>query len=162
MERLTHLAARDRGDVARDPGQVELERVGEQHAGRGLGRALGERQVAANPIAHDGAVGKPVVLDPPSQPREPIAPNRPLYLSLVLLVGLGAGAALSFLLSQLHTTYITSAQLEKRFDYPVLGSVTEIVSDNQRAQNRVWLWGFGVLSLGLIVIYLALLLYELV
>ncbi|WBX83225.1 XrtA system polysaccharide chain length determinant [Sphingosinicella microcystinivorans] len=102
------------------------------------------------------------VVDPPSQPREPIAPNRPLYLSLVLLVGLGAGGALSFLLSQLHTTYITAAQLEKRFDYPVLGSVTEIVSDNQRAQNRVWLWGFGVLSLGLIVIYLALLLYELV
>lgn len=102
------------------------------------------------------------VVDPPSQPREPIAPNRPLYLSLVLLAGAGAGAALSFLLSQLHTTYITSAQLEKRFDYPVLGSVSEIVSDNQRAQNRVWLWGFGVLSLGLVVIYLALLLYELV
>jgi polysaccharide chain length determinant protein (PEP-CTERM system associated) len=101
------------------------------------------------------------VVDPPSQPREPIAPNRPLYLSLVLFAGLGAGAALSFLLSQLHATFITSNQLEARFDYPVLGSITEIVSDNQRAQNRVWLWGFGVLSLGLIVIYLALVLYEL-
>lgn len=102
------------------------------------------------------------VVDPPSQPRDPIAPNRPLYLSLVLLAGAGAGAALAFLLSQLHATFITSGQLESRFDYPVIGQVAEIVSDNQRAQNRVWLWGFGVLSLGLVTIYLALLLYELV
>lgn len=102
------------------------------------------------------------VVDPPSQPREPIAPNRLLYLSLVLVAGAGLGAAQSFLLSQVHATFITSGQLESRFAYPVLGSITEIVSDNQRAQNRVWLWGFGVLSLGLVVIYLALLLYELV
>jgi len=102
------------------------------------------------------------VVDPPSQPREPIAPNRPLYLSLVLIGGAAAGAALAFLLSQLHATFVTSGQLEKRFDYPVLGAVTEIVSDNQRAQNRVWLWGFGVLGSGLLAIYLALLLYELV
>lgn len=101
------------------------------------------------------------VIDPPSQPREPIAPNRPLYLSLVLLAGIGAGGALSFLLSQIYSTFITSGQLERRFDYPVLGAISEIVSDNQRAQNRVWLWGFGVLSLGLVLIYLALLLYEL-
>jgi hypothetical protein len=40
--------------------------------------------------------------------------------------------------------------------------VSEIVSDNQRAQNRVWLWGFGVLGLGLLFIYAALLLYELI
>lgn len=102
------------------------------------------------------------VVDPPSQPREPVAPNRPLYLSLALLAGLGAGAGLSFLLSQVHANFISSGQLQSRFDYPVLGTITEIVSDNQRAQNRVWLWGFGVLSLGLVVIYLALLLYELV
>jgi polysaccharide chain length determinant protein (PEP-CTERM system associated) len=102
------------------------------------------------------------VVDPPSQPREPIAPNRPLFLSMVLFLGAGAGAALSFVLSQVHATYITAGQLEARFDYPVLGSVSEIVSDNQRAQNRVWLWGFGVLSLGLLLIYAALMLYELV
>jgi polysaccharide chain length determinant protein (PEP-CTERM system associated) len=102
------------------------------------------------------------VVDPPSQPREPIAPNRPLFLSLVLLGAIGAGGALAFLLSRLHATFVTSGQLETRFAYPVLGAITEIVSDNQRAQNRVWLWGFGVLSLGLVAIYLALLIYELV
>src|SRR3546814_4312419 len=62
------------------------------------------------------------VVDPPSQPREPIAPNRPLFLSMVLFLGAGAGAALSFVLSQVHATYITAGQLEARFDYPVLGS----------------------------------------
>jgi polysaccharide chain length determinant protein (PEP-CTERM system associated) len=102
------------------------------------------------------------VVDPPSQPREPIAPNRPVLLSVVLLAGAGAGAALAFVLSQLHATYVTTGQLQNRFDYPVLGSVSEIVSDNQRAQNRVWLWGFGVLGLGLLFIYAALLLYELI
>lgn len=102
------------------------------------------------------------VVDPPSQPRVPVAPNRPLMLSLVLLAGLGAGAFTAFVASQVHTTFPTSARLQGNFDLPVLGSVSEIVSTQQYAQNRMWLVGFGVLALGLLAIYAALLVSELI
>lgn len=100
------------------------------------------------------------VVDPPSQPRMPVAPNRPLLLSTVLLAALATGTAIAFLVGQIATSYVTSAQLENRLDYPVLGSVTEIVSEEERAQNRVRLLGFAVLSIGLFAIYAALMLYE--
>lgn len=102
------------------------------------------------------------IIDPPSMPREPVAPNRPLLLSLVLLGGLAVGVAVSFLVSQIHTTYITPTKLEDAFGVPVLGSVTEMASDQQRAQSRFWLWGFAVLGLGLIGVYAMLLLYQIV
>ncbi|MBV7257112.1 chain-length determining protein [Pacificimonas sp. WHA3] len=102
------------------------------------------------------------VVDPPSQPREPVAPNRPVLLSLVFVAALGAGIAAAFLASQLRASFVTAGQLESQFDVPVVGSVSEIVTEADRAQNRVRLAGFTVLSLGLVAIYGALLLYELV
>lgn len=100
------------------------------------------------------------IIDPPSMPREPVAPDRPLLLSMVLLGGLAVGIATAFLVSHLHTTYITPTKLEESFGVPVLGSVTEIVSDQQRAQSRFWLWGFTVLGLGLVGVYAMLILYQ--
>jgi|TARA_R100000501_G_scaffold13654_5_gene25043 polysaccharide chain length determinant protein (PEP-CTERM system associated) len=102
------------------------------------------------------------VVDPPSQPRQPVAPNRPLLLSVVFIVAVGAGLALAFLASQLRASFVTAGQLEGQYDVAVLGSVSEIVSEQDRAQNRLRLAGFTVLSLGLAAIYGALLLYELI
>ncbi len=52
------------------------------------------------------------VIDPPTTPRAPIAPNRPLLLLGVLIVGLGAGAGAAFALGQLRSTFATTAKLE--------------------------------------------------
>lgn len=101
-------------------------------------------------------------VDPPTRPTAPVAPNRPVLLTSVLLAGIAAGVAVAFLLSQIHTTYVSTAKLQETLGLPVLGSVSEIVGDQQRAQNRLWLWGFAVLGVGLVGIYAALLLYELI
>ncbi len=50
------------------------------------------------------------VIDPPSDPRVPIAPNRPLLLALVLIVGIAGGIGAAFAKAQLQTTYATAAQ----------------------------------------------------
>ncbi len=102
------------------------------------------------------------VVDPPSQPREPVAPNRPLFLSVVFIAAAAAGIALAFLASQVRASFATAGQLENKFDVPVLGAISEIVTEQDRAQNRLRLAGFTVLSLGLIAVYAALLLYELI
>lgn len=102
------------------------------------------------------------VVDPPSQPREPTAPNRPLFLSVVFVAGAGIGLAIAFLTSQLNGGFITANQLEAEYETPVLGSISEIVGDDERSANRLRLAGMLVLSFGLVAIWGALLLYELI
>jgi polysaccharide chain length determinant protein (PEP-CTERM system associated) len=102
------------------------------------------------------------IVDPPAFPRKPVAPNRPLLLTSVLIGGLLAGIATAFLVSQVHTTYITPNRLQEAFGVPVLGSVSEVVGDQQRAQARLWSRGFAVLAVGLVTAYAMLLLYQVV
>ncbi|MBO9528188.1 MAG: chain-length determining protein, partial [Sphingobium yanoikuyae] len=64
------------------------------------------------------------VVDPPSTPRVPAAPNRPLLLLGVLVIGLGAGSAVAFALGQVKGTFATASKLERVFDLPVIGTVS--------------------------------------
>ncbi|GAB5481293.1 XrtA system polysaccharide chain length determinant [Sphingorhabdus sp. EL138] len=73
------------------------------------------------------------VIDPPSSPRSPAAPNRPLLLAMVLFVGVGGGVGAAFAMGQLQTSYPTSARLEKASGLPVIGSVSQILTSSQRA-----------------------------
>ncbi|OAN64043.1 XrtA system polysaccharide chain length determinant [Sphingomonas sp. TDK1] len=90
------------------------------------------------------------VIDPPTQPRAPSTPNRPMLLSAVLVAGLGAGVAVAFLLSKLRTTFDTAARLEKASGMPVIGSIGDVVTQAQMARRRRQLQRFlgGVAGLG--------------
>ncbi|MBI0474513.1 chain-length determining protein [Sphingomonas sp. MA1305] len=72
------------------------------------------------------------VIDPPTMPRTPTAPNRMLLLTGVLIAGLAAGIGAAFLMGQLRATFATSAQLEKATGMSVIGSIGEVVT---RAQS---------------------------
>lgn len=76
------------------------------------------------------------VVDPPSASRVPAAPNRPLLLAAVLILGIGAGAGSAFLLSQLRTSFPTPGSLEKASGLPVIGSISEMLTDAQRTARR--------------------------
>ncbi|MGD9664211.1 MAG: XrtA system polysaccharide chain length determinant [Novosphingobium sp.] len=76
------------------------------------------------------------VIDPPSTPRIPSAPNRPLLLFGVLIVGLGAGAGTAFAVSQLKSTFATASKLEMDMDMPVLGTISHVLTDAARAIER--------------------------
>jgi polysaccharide chain length determinant protein (PEP-CTERM system associated) len=62
------------------------------------------------------------VVDPPTVPTQPMTMKRPLLATGVLLMGLGAGGALAFLLVQLDRTFYTIQDL-RRIGPPVLGSI---------------------------------------
>ena len=64
------------------------------------------------------------VIDPPTSPRVPAAPNRPLLLAAVLVLGLGAGAGVAFLAGQIGSGFQTAAGLEKALELPVIGTVS--------------------------------------
>lgn len=97
------------------------------------------------------------VIDPPTAPRSPTAPNRPLLLTGVLIVGLGAGVAVAFGLSQLAGTFPTTARLEKMSGMPVIGSIGEVVTAAQTALRRKRLQMFAAATAGLVVAWVALL-----
>lgn len=76
------------------------------------------------------------VMDPPSAPRVPVTPKRPLLLIGVLVVALGAGIAVDFAKGQLTVTYPTAAKLAASTGLPVLGAVSERVTPMQAAARR--------------------------
>ncbi|WHU03320.1 MULTISPECIES: XrtA system polysaccharide chain length determinant [unclassified Sphingomonas] len=90
------------------------------------------------------------VVDPPTQPRAPTSPNRPLLLTGVLIAGLGAGVAFAFALGKLTATFPTAAKLEKASGMPVIGSIGEVVTAAQTAMRRkkLTLFAGGVAALG--------------
>ena len=51
------------------------------------------------------------IIDPPQVPRLPVSPNRLILIPAVLLVGLGAGVGISFLLSQFDRSFRTIEDL---------------------------------------------------
>lgn len=92
------------------------------------------------------------LLDPPSKPTSPAAPNRPLFLTLVLLAGIGGGIGAAFGLGQVRTSYATAAKLERASGLPVIGSITEVVTPERHVERRkklVWLASGGGALVGL-------------
>jgi polysaccharide biosynthesis transport protein len=86
------------------------------------------------------------VVEPPSVPGVPAAPNRPVFLTIVLILALGAGVAAAFVAGQLQTTFPTQQRLAAVTGLPVLGTVSEVVTAPVRALRRkrlLWLGGAG-------------------
>ena len=101
------------------------------------------------------------VIEPPRVPLEPTGPKRPLFISVVLLVGLGAGVGLAFFMSQMKQTFDTRTALREATGLPVLGSVSMEWTPAQRMRLRVETAVFmGVSSLLLLMFVVVLLLQE--
>lgn len=102
------------------------------------------------------------VIDPPSAPRVPAAPNRPMLLALVLVAGLGAGVGAAFAKGQLKTSYPTAQRLEKASGLPVIGAIGEVLDSAARALSRKRLIWFASGSAGLAGAFALLMLVEFV
>jgi len=100
------------------------------------------------------------VIDPPTTPRGPVAPNRPLLLFGVLLAGIGAGCAAAFAIGQLRSTFATTAKLERAMGLPVLGAISATVTDAGRALRRKRLKYFYAATAALGGVFVVLLMIE--
>ncbi|MEQ1495463.1 MAG: chain-length determining protein, partial [Novosphingobium sp.] len=90
------------------------------------------------------------------------APNRPLLLLGVLVLGLGAGVAAAFAVSQLRSTFATTAKLEQALGLPVLGAISATLNDAGRALRRKRLTYFYAASGALGGVFVLLLTIEMV
>lgn len=77
------------------------------------------------------------VIDPPRVPSTPSGPNRVLFSTGVLVVGLGIGFAVAFLMSQLRPTFSERKILNEVLGLPVLGSVNMVWTADQLRARKV-------------------------
>lgn len=97
-------------------------------------------------------------IDPPEVPTIPVAPNRPLYLSMALIAGIGAGVGVALLLSQIDSSFSTTTALQS-LGLPILGSISVVPAFDKRPQY--WFTGakgFVAACLVLVIVYGGLLL----
>ncbi len=89
------------------------------------------------------------VIDPPSQPLKPAAPNRLVLMPLAGLAALAAGAAIAFLLSQIRPTFQDARALREVTRLPLLGCVSLVPDEGRRRRRRrsLILFAGGVTSL---------------
>ena len=102
------------------------------------------------------------VIDPPTTPRAPAAPNRPVLLFAVLVVGLGSGVAAAFAIGQLRSTFATTAKLERVTGLPVLGAISQTLTDSARTLRRRRMKQFYMAGAALGGIFVLLLVAEMI
>ncbi len=93
------------------------------------------------------------LIDPPRVTPQPVAPNRLMLLPGALLAGLGAGLALSLLLSQIRPAVYDPGELRNVTGLPVLGVVSLRRDDAFKRKERNSLLRFAGASFGLVSLF---------
>ena len=102
------------------------------------------------------------VINPPSTPTAPAAPNRPLLLLAVLVLAIGAGVGVAFAMGQLKGTFPTAARLEKAIGLPVMGAISQTLNASQVAVEKQRMKWFAGATGGLAAVCLLLIVVEFV
>lgn len=102
------------------------------------------------------------VVKEPSFSNVPAAPNRPFLLLGILIVGIGAGVGVAFALGHLQTSFPTAAKLEKASGLPVIGSISQMLTSEDRAKRKQKMKLFYGASGGLVGVFALLLVAEFV
>ncbi len=93
------------------------------------------------------------VIDPPRVPITPSGPNRPLFLTIVLLAGIAGGVGFAFLLVQINSTFSNVQQMRAKFTLPILGSISAIMSTRERRRQVREISGFAFVAVSLIIAF---------
>lgn len=93
------------------------------------------------------------VIDPPRANPKPVAPNRLLLLAGAMAAALGVGLFTTFAASQLRPVFHDANDLRARVELPILGVVTRLVTEADRARQRVDLIRFSAGAGGLLAMF---------
>jgi len=92
------------------------------------------------------------ITEPPAAAFEPVAPLRGLFLVAVLVVGLGAGGLLSWVMHQINPVYFDATSLRQATGRPVLGVVSMTWLDRNKMQRRFNVLSFLAASFALVLL----------
>lgn len=150
-QRIVLLRARAERGPQIEAEQAQLNRDYAVHK-RNYDELVARRESAAITAQLDAqsGAGEFRVIDPPSLPRRPSAPNRPMLISGAGIAAIGAGIVLTFLIAQLRPTILDGRTLRNLTGLPVLGSVSMISDKRIVRRNRLGVAVFVSLLLLLI------------
>jgi len=100
------------------------------------------------------------VVDPPSAPFKPVAPNRPKLLALVLVVALAAGGGIAYLMHQLRPVFNSPRALNEITGLQVLGAVSMTWLDRHKWANRRNQLAFGGAAAMLMVMFVGVVVFQ--
>jgi polysaccharide chain length determinant protein (PEP-CTERM system associated) len=93
------------------------------------------------------------IIEPPQVPSQPSFPNRPLMVSAILILSLGAGVAAVFLLQKIDDTVGSPETLSEEFNVRVLGAVPQVENLTGRRRRRIEQRNLGLASGSLVGAY---------
>jgi polysaccharide chain length determinant protein (PEP-CTERM system associated) len=100
------------------------------------------------------------IADPPTKSLKPAFPNRILFYSGILVVGIGVGFGVAFLLYFFKPVFMSVSQVKIVTGLPILGNVSIVSNDEKSPQGKDWL--FVALILILLSFYTAMMTIELI
>ena len=76
------------------------------------------------------------ILELPNSNSKPVFPNTGLFIAMGAGIGLLLGVGLAFLKEFSSMTFLTTGQVQNRMPVPLLGEVSEIKTEEERAEER--------------------------
>jgi len=86
------------------------------------------------------------LIDPPRVSPKPVWPNRLLSLALAMIAAIGAGLFASFAAAELRPVFYEGSELRTKFQLPLLGVVSLILTDAERRREKMDLVRFWAAS----------------
>ena len=99
------------------------------------------------------------IVEPATSPLEPVAPVRGILILIALVVGIGAGAGVAYLIHMFNPVFLDVATLRRVTMRPVLGAVSKTWLDRGKVVRRVDLSSFAFAGIGLVVVFLGTVLF---
>ena len=96
------------------------------------------------------------VVEPPKVPLFPVGPKRLLLSAAILMLALGIGGGIAFLMSQLKPVYFDTRTLRNELEFPVLGQVSRVMTDEVKMKRRVEIGGFISMFLLLLLLFIGI------
>ena len=100
------------------------------------------------------------VIDPPIVTPFPVGPERPLFMTIVLIISIAAGLGLALVLSFIRPVFYSPRGLERHFNVPVLGGVEYVSSAEDSAQRKKSSIMTAAYFGGIIVIYILMITFN--
>jgi polysaccharide chain length determinant protein (PEP-CTERM system associated) len=95
------------------------------------------------------------VIDPPTVPLRPVAPNRPILFTAVLLFGLLIAGGSAFALDRTMPVFQNTRSLAQKTGLPVIGSVSRLGLESHAQLRRHDLWLFSGGTAAVLVVFIA-------